>query len=126
MYLSACLCLAGYVGSSQVELERLYRAVCLCVSVCFCVCVCIYVCVSLSLCLYLSVCVYRIESGGHRGGSFISGCADDGEIHAGSRMLHLLDVSISHISLVSLSVYLSLSVFHFTSDCISFINTIQS
>ena len=32
----------------------------------------------------------RIESS--RGGTFISGCADDGEIHAGSRMLHLLDV----------------------------------
>lgn len=37
-----------------------------------------------------NIIAYRIESG--RSGSFISGCADDGEIHAGSRMLHLLDI----------------------------------
>ena len=35
-------------------------------------------------------CYCRIEYG--RAGTFISGCVDDGEIHAGSRMLHLLDV----------------------------------
>lgn len=37
-----------------------------------------------------NIIAYRIESG--RSGSFMSGCADDGEIHAGSRMLHLLDI----------------------------------
>lgn len=37
-----------------------------------------------------NIIAYRIESG--RSGTFISGCADDGEIHAGSRMLHLLNI----------------------------------
>lgn len=36
-----------------------------------------------------NIIAYRIDGGN---GVWITGCADDGEIHAGSRMLHLLDI----------------------------------
>ena len=41
-------------------------------------------------------CWCRIECGG--GGVFSSGCDDDGEFHAGSRMLHLLNVRMCQCS----------------------------
>ena len=38
-----------------------------------------------------NMCAYRIR--GSAGGSFVQDCDDDGETHAGGRMLHLLEVS---------------------------------
>ena len=37
-------------------------------------------------------------------GVFISGCEDDGEIHAGSRMLHLLNVRLVRSTFVFIIV----------------------